>query len=78
MKTTEIPRRKFTVSVWPNSRADAMPVNIVATVEEYFFRIVSGTNKLCYTAEYHKGKKFLVKSEIVTQKHQVETYNNPH
>ena len=29
------------VKVWPNSAADAMPVKIVATVEEYFFKIVS-------------------------------------
>lgn len=42
MKTTEIPNIKFTVSVWPNMIADAMPVNIVATVDEYFFKIVSG------------------------------------
>lgn len=54
-----------------------MPVNIVATVEEYFFRIVSGTNKLCHKVEYHKGKMFLLKLLWVTQKHQVETYNNP-
>lgn len=41
MKTTEIPNRKLIVRVWPNNAADAMPVNIVATVEEYFFKIVS-------------------------------------
>lgn len=42
MKTTEIPNIKFMVNVWPNMTADAMPVNIVATVDEYFFKIVSG------------------------------------
>lgn len=41
MNTIEIPRMKFMVKVWPNRVADAMPVKIVATVEEYFFRIVS-------------------------------------
>ena len=41
MKTTEIPNKKFMVRVWPNNAADAMPVNIVATVDEYFFKIVS-------------------------------------
>ena len=41
MKTTEIPNIKFMVRVWPNNAADAMPVNIVATVDEYFFKIVS-------------------------------------
>ncbi len=29
------------VRLWPNSAADARPVNIVATVDEYFFNIVS-------------------------------------
>lgn len=32
---------KFIVKVWPNSAADAIPVKIVATVDEYFFKIVS-------------------------------------
>ena len=41
MKTIEIPNKKFIVRVWPNNAADAMPVNIVATVDEYFFKIVS-------------------------------------
>lgn len=41
MKTMVIPRMKFMVSVWPNSAADAIPVKIVATVDEYFFNIVS-------------------------------------
>lgn len=45
MKTTEIPNMKFMVKVWPNKTADAMPVNIVATVDEYFFKIVSGNNQ---------------------------------
>lgn len=45
MKTTEIPNKKFMVKVWPNRAADAMPVNIVATVDEYFFKIVSGNMK---------------------------------
>lgn len=49
MKTTEIPNIKFMVKVWPNITADAMPVNIVATVDEYFFKIVSDniTKKPC-------------------------------
>lgn len=33
------------VKVWPNRVADPMPVKIVATVEEYFFRIVSECKK---------------------------------
>lgn len=41
MKTMEIPKIKLMVNVWPNSAADAMPVKIVATVDEYFFKIVS-------------------------------------
>lgn len=41
MNTIEIPKTKFIVNVWPNSAADAMPVKIVATVDEYFFKIVS-------------------------------------
>ena len=41
MNTIEIPKTKFIVKVWPNSAADAMPVKIVATVDEYFFKIVS-------------------------------------
>lgn len=44
MKTIEIPRRKFMVNTCPNSAADAMPVKIVATVDEYFFKIVSEKN----------------------------------
>lgn len=42
------------VNVWPNNAAEARPVKIVATVEEYFFKIVSaylkkkgGKNALC-------------------------------
>ena len=42
MKTIDIPNIKFMVNLWPNMTADAMPVNIVATVDEYFFKIVSG------------------------------------
>lgn len=45
MKTIEIPNRKFIVKVWPNRTADAIPVKIVATVEEYFFKIASGCIK---------------------------------
>ena len=41
MNTIEIPNIKFIVNLWPNITADAMPVKIVATVEEYFFKIVS-------------------------------------
>lgn len=45
MNTMDIPNTKFIVKVWPNNAAEAMPVKIVATVEEYFFRIVSANNK---------------------------------
>lgn len=41
IKTTDIPKIKFIVRVWPNNAADAIPVKIVATVDEYFFKIVS-------------------------------------
>lgn len=44
MNTIEIPIKKFIVNLCPNSTADAMPVKIVATVEEYFFKIVSATH----------------------------------
>lgn len=45
IKTTEMPKIKLTVKVWPNKAAEPMPVNIVATVEEYFFKIVSVSTK---------------------------------
>ena len=45
IKTMDIPKTKFIVKIWPNNAADAMPVKIVATVEEYFFRIVSARKK---------------------------------
>lgn len=45
MNTMEIPKTKFIVKVWPNNAADAIPVKIVATVDEYFFRIVSTHKK---------------------------------
>lgn len=41
MNTIEMPNIKFMVKVWPNRAAEAIPVKIVATVDEYFFRIVS-------------------------------------
>ena len=41
MKTMVTPMRKLSVSWWPNSAADMMPVKMVATVEEYFLRMVS-------------------------------------
>ena len=41
INTIEIPKIKFIVRVWPKSIADAIPVKIVATVDEYFFKIVS-------------------------------------
>jgi hypothetical protein len=41
MKTMVTPNIKLMVRLWPNSAADARPVNIVATVDEYFFNIVS-------------------------------------
>jgi hypothetical protein len=41
MKTMVTPNTKLMVRVWPNNAADARPVNIVATVDEYFFNIVS-------------------------------------
>nr|GMD31282.1 unnamed protein product [Ipomoea batatas] len=40
INTIEIPKIKFIVKVWPNNKADAIPVKIVATVDEYFFRII--------------------------------------
>ena len=46
MNTIEIPKMKFIVNLWPNNAAEAMPVKIVATVEEYFFKIISKHNKL--------------------------------
>jgi hypothetical protein len=36
-----MPRRKLIVKVCPKNAADARPVKIVATVDEYFFKIVS-------------------------------------
>lgn len=36
-----MPKTKFIVSVCPNNTADAIPVKIVATVDEYFFNIAS-------------------------------------
>jgi hypothetical protein len=42
IKTMDTPRTKFIVSVCPKRAADASPVKMVATVEEYFFKIVSG------------------------------------
>jgi hypothetical protein len=41
MKTMVTPKTKLMVRVWPNNAADARPVNIVATVDEYFFHIIS-------------------------------------
>lgn len=43
IKTIDIPKIKFIVREWPNNAADAMPVKIVATVDEYFFKIVSAS-----------------------------------
>ena len=36
---------KLIVNVCPNRAAEAKPVKIVATVEEYFFKIVSVNKK---------------------------------
>ena len=44
MNTIEMPIMKFIVKVCPKSAAEAMPVKIVATVDEYFFKIVSVVN----------------------------------
>jgi len=41
INTTDMPRRKLMVKVYPKNAAEARPVNIVATVDEYFFKIVS-------------------------------------
>ena len=41
MPTMETPIQKFMVSLCPKSTALMMPVKMVATVEEYFFRMVS-------------------------------------
>lgn len=53
----EIPKIKFIVKVWPNNTADAMPVKMVATVDEYFFKIVSANIIMhesdIYTSNYN-------------------------
>jgi len=36
-----MPRRKLTVKDCPKNAAEAKPVKIVATVDEYFFKMVS-------------------------------------
>ena len=54
MNTIEIPKIKFIVKVWPNSAADAMPVKIVATVDEYFFKIVSAKITRSYISHLDK------------------------
>ena len=41
INTIEMPNRKLIVRVCPKNAADASPVKIVATVDEYFFKIVS-------------------------------------
>jgi hypothetical protein len=41
INTTDMPRRKLMVKECPKNAAEARPVNIVATVDEYFFKIVS-------------------------------------
>ena len=41
INTIEMPKRKLTVKGCPKNAAEARPVKIVATVDEYFFKIVS-------------------------------------
>jgi hypothetical protein len=41
-----MPKRKFTVKGCPKNATDARPVKIVATVDEYFFRIVSAVSEI--------------------------------
>lgn len=41
MNTMVTPIKKLSVSEWPKSAADMMPVKMVAIVDEYFLRIVS-------------------------------------
>jgi hypothetical protein len=41
INTTDMPRRKLMVNLCPKNAAEARPVKIVATVDEYFFKIVS-------------------------------------
>jgi hypothetical protein len=41
MKTMATPMKKLMLRSWPKSAHDMSPVKMVATVEEYFFRIVS-------------------------------------
>jgi len=53
MNTIEMPIRKFIVNLCPNSTADAIPVKIVATVDEYFFKIVSAAYWIGY---WEKGQ----------------------
>lgn len=68
MKTMEMPKIKLMVNVWPNNAADAKPVKIVATVEEYFFKIVSASNKsnMAETSLILKSETCLLNSKIAS------------
>jgi hypothetical protein len=61
MKTMVTPNTKLMVRVWPNNAADARPVNIVATVDEYFFNIVSAQ-------QAHQLIRLLVGTVLTTKK----------
>jgi hypothetical protein len=39
INTSDISRRKLMVKVCPKNEVEARPVNIVATVDEYFFKL---------------------------------------
>ena len=58
INTIEIPKIKFIVRVWPNNAADAMPVKIVATVDEYFFKIVSVMYQRSFLSRSVQGRHF--------------------
>lgn len=55
MNTIEIPKIKFIVRLWPNNAAEAMPVKIVATVDEYFFKIVSVIHQRSFLSRKRGG-----------------------
>lgn len=64
MNTMVTPRTKFIVRACPNSAAEARPVKIVATVEEYFFKIVSAKDpaKVPYERLENNKNRFGVKA----------------
>jgi len=61
INTIEMPKRKLTVKGCPKNAAEARPVKIVATVDEYFFKIVSAVLFQSIIQNYevrgHNGRK---------------------